>query len=455
MLANIMNSILMQFKTFISWFLAQSIKIKAVVILLLLVGGYFVFSRFTSQSAKPQYQEAQVVRESVISTITESGNVSSQSQTNIGSPTNGVISEVYVKNGDKVVQGQELFKVTSTATPQEQAAALATLLSAQANLNSANARINSLQSALFKANQAFVNDRGVLNPSDQQKADPKYIEQNAEWLQAEADYKNQSTLIAAAEASYSNASYNYAATQDSDVTAPIDGTVANFSSNVGSNVSASGTTFNNSSSSNSDSSSSTPVLVLGDFSSLSIKASVNEIDISKMKPGLKATISLDAFPDQTFVGKVESVDTIGTNSSGVVTFNTYIAFISPPKTITPGMSSSAIIQLDRHDDVLTVPSSAVQSGVSGSYVRVLKNGELTEVPVQVGLSSDTATEIVSGLKEGQNVVVSVSTPSTNAASASPFSSLGGRGFSGGFTTGAVRVGGTGATGGNRTINIVR
>lgn len=436
----------------IAGFLAKPLKVKVGVLVVFILVLFLLFSKFFSSKSKPQYEEAQVVRQNVISSITESGNVSSQTLTNIGSPTNGVLSEVYVKNGDKVYAGQNLFKVKSTATPQEQSSAYASYLSAQANLDSANAKIYSLQSALFKANQAFVNDRGVINPTDQQKADPRYIEENAEWLQAEADYKNQKTIIDSAQAAFNSASLNYAATQDSIVTAPIDGTVANFSSTVGSNVTATGITYNNSSTNNSNTTA-TPVLVLGDFSNLSIKAAVSEVDFSKIKPGLKATITLDAYPDQTFVGKVESIDTIGTNSSGVVTFNTYIKFISPPKTISPGMSASAVIQLDRHDNVLAVPSSAVLTDSNGTYVRILKNGTLIEVPVETGLSSDSATEIKSGLSEGQKVVVSISSPATTSSTSSPFSAFGNRGFGGGFTTGGARSGGAG--GGNRIINITR
>src|SRR5205823_1113568 len=130
-------------------------------------------------------------RQSIISTVSESGNIGADSQTSVTSPSIGIIEAVYVKNGEQVTQGQNLFKVRATATPQEKASAYADYLSAQNNLNSAQAKMNSLQSALFKANQTFINDKGVPNPSDLQKTDPVYVEENADWLQAQADYKNQ------------------------------------------------------------------------------------------------------------------------------------------------------------------------------------------------------------------------------------------------------------------------
>lgn len=421
------------------------LKTKVFAVIAVLVIFTFFYFFITKKSGSPQYQTAPVTRESIIESVTESGNVTSDSQTNIGSPTNGVISEVFVKNGDRVAVGQPLFSVKSTATPQEQASSYANFLSAKSSLLASQAKLNSLQSALFKANQTFVNDRGVINPSDQQKADPKYIEENADWLQAEADYKNQATVIAAQQASFNEASLAYAATQDSTVTSPIEGAVANFSLGVGSNVTATGTTFNNSNSS-SNSTSGTQILVLGNFSNLSIKAPINEVDISKVKTGDKATVTLDAFPDQTFVGRVTSVDTIGTNSSGVVTFNAYISLLLPPSTIKPGMSATAIIQIARHDDVLTVPSGAVQASNGTSSVRVLKNGVSQTIEVETGISSDTSTEITSGLKEGDTVIIgeSPATAATSQNGASPFSGLN-RGLGGFGGGGGARSGGTRAT----------
>lgn len=416
-------------------------KTKAFLAIAALVLLVFLYFLVTKKSNPPQYQTATVTKESIIESVTESGNVTSDSQTAIGSPTNGILSQVFVRNGDKVAIGQPLFSVKSTATPQEQASAYANYLSAKSSLLSSQAKLNSLQSALFKANQTFINDRGVANPSDQQKSDPKYIEENADWLQAEADYKNQTTVIAAQQASFNEASIAYAATQDSTVTSPIDGTVANFSLGVGSNVTATGTTFNNSNSS-SNGSNGTQILVLGNFSNLSIKAPVNEVDISKIKAGQKATVTLDAFPDQTFVGKVTSVDSIGTNSSGVVTFNAYISLLLPPATIKPGMSATAIIQVARHDDVLSIPSSAIQSSNGTSTVRILKGGVSQTIDVETGISSDTNTEITSGLKEGDTVIVGEApSAAPSQGSASPFSGLN-RGF-GGFGGGGLRTGGAG------------
>lgn len=398
----------------------------------IVIFGIICWMLFGQTKPHTTYQTATVAKGSIIATVSESGSVEAANEVNVVSPTDGVITAIYVKNGDSVSAGQNLFTVKSTSTPQQQAQAYASYLSAQNTLNSAKSDLNSLQEALFKANQTFVTDKGTANPDT---ADPVYIEEKAAWQQAEANYTNQQGIINQAEVSLNAASLAYAATQDSTVTAPTNGTVANLSATVGSNVIAS----NNTSSTNNSSSTSSPVLVLGNFSNLMIQVPVSEIDVTNVHAGDKATITLDALPGTTFVGTVTSIDTIGTTNSGVVTYNAYITLIDPPTTIKPGMSATAVIQTNRKDDVLYVPTSAIQTIGGSSYVRVMQNGNVSQVPVTTGIASDSDTEITSGLTTGQTIVTSeITTGGKAQQTGSPF---GGSGFGGarGFGGGVVRV----------------
>jgi len=436
-----------------NWFFKRSLRTKLLILVIIVVIGWLTIPKIlgTNKSAV-QYQTAQVTKGTIISSVTESGNISSIGQAAVGSPTSGVMTEIYVKDGDQVTQGQNLFKVKSIATAQEIASAYASYLGAQNNLQSAQAQLNALQSALFVANQKFVNDRGVANPTDQQKADPVYIEENAQWLQAEANYKNQTTAIAQAQAALNNAALSYQATQDSTVTAPISGTVANITVQPGDQVTASSGNLSSELTSSSSTSNS-PILYIGNFTAPYVKVQASEVDVPKIKAGQKATITLDAFPTQTFVGKVSQVDTVGTNSSGVITYNVFISLIAPPTTIKPEMSATVTIETARKDDVLSVPSSAIQTINGQTEVRILQNGKITFVPVTTGITSDTDTEITSGLQEGQSIVTGVMMPAaaSGSTSSSPFSGTSLRGFGGagggGGTFFRAGGGGGGARGG--------
>lgn len=171
--------------------------------------------------------------------------------------------------------------------------------------------------------------------------------------------------------------------------------------------------------------------------------SLNEVDVAKVGVGQKVTMTFDAFSGLTITGQVSQVDTIGTVSQGVVNYNVQILFDTQDDRIKPSMSVSASIITDVKQDVLLVPNSAVKTQNGNSYVLVLANvpqsasstssqGVASSVPpsqeqITTGVSNGSMTEVVSGLKEGDLVVVRT-VSGTTSASASPTqqsSSLGG------------------------------
>lgn len=393
-----------------------------IVMVVLVIGALWNF--VANKKTTPQYQTAQAEKGTLITTVSGSGTVSSGSTVTISTQATGFITNVYVKNGDSVTQGEKIADMTLDQNGlQKQSQAWASYLNAQSNLDAAKSKLNSLQSALFKANQAFINDKGIQNPTDQQKADPKYIEENADWLQAEADYTNQQNVIAAAQASVTSAWYSYQALS-STITAPASGVISGLSVSPGASVTQSSSSSN---SSNTNSSTSLGSITLP---SGSLQATVNlsEIDVIHVQVGQKVTLTLDAFPDKTFAGKVTSIDTSGLVSSGVTTYPTVITFDSADNSIYPNMAVNAKIITNVKDNVLLVPSTAVQTTNGQSTVRILKNGQLQTVAVTTGDSNDTDTEIMSGLSEGDTVVTSIVTQSTGSrATSSPFSG----GFGGG------------------------
>src|SRR6185437_8726262 len=125
--------------------------ILVVVLLLLWFAGSKVFGR---KSTTPQYQTATAQRGSIISTVNESGNVSASSQTEVTSPSDGLIQQVYVKNGETVQAGQKLFSVKSTATPQIKASAYASYENAVASYQSATQAKQAMEATLEKDRNA-------------------------------------------------------------------------------------------------------------------------------------------------------------------------------------------------------------------------------------------------------------------------------------------------------------
>lgn len=155
--------------------------------------------------------------------------------------------------------------------------------------------------------------------------------------------------------------------------------------------------------------------------------SLNEVDAAKIKVGQKVALTFDAIDSLNVSGLVAEIDALGTVSQGVVTYNVKIILDTQDDRIKLGMSVSATIITDVKQDVLIVPGSAVKTQNNVSYVEIFDqpvqiNGQgITsavpphQVPVQAGLSNDTETEIISGLKEGDQIV----TRTITAASAKP------------------------------------
>lgn len=178
---------------------------------------------------------------------------------------------------------------------------------------------------------------------------------------------------------------------------------------------------------------------------------LNEVDVSKISLGQKATLTFDAVDGLSIAGEVVEIDGVGTVTSGVVSYKVKISFSTDDVRVKPGMSVSSAIITKIAQNVLTVPNSAIKAKNSVSYVEMFDTALRTPIlgvqgstsitpprqqTVEVGVSNDTTTEIVSGLKEG-DIVVSKTITNTVANTTSSVPSLlgSGRGSIGG---GALR-----------------
>ncbi|MFA4998661.1 MAG: efflux RND transporter periplasmic adaptor subunit [Candidatus Paceibacterota bacterium] len=172
--------------------------------------------------------------------------------------------------------------------------------------------------------------------------------------------------------------------------------------------------------------------------------SLNEVDIAKIKVNQKVNLTFDAIEDLNITGEVGEIDAIGTVSQGVVTYTVKIVFDTQDDRVKPGMSVSAVIITDTRQDVLLVSSSAIKSTNGTSYVEVVDASSLPketksvsavgivlktlpkQQQVTVGLSDDTNTEIIEGLKEG-DIVVSRTVSSSTKTQQSTSNNVGGGG----------------------------
>jgi HlyD family secretion protein len=149
------------------------------------------------------------------------------------------------------------------------------------------------------------------------------------------------------------------------------------------------------------------IIEIVDPSSMELGAEVDEIDIPNVRLGQRAIISVDALPDLQLEGEVTSVSPVATEESGLMVYKIKVGFDAPEGSeLKAGMSATADIVISERSGVLLVPSRAIGEDSQGNpAVKVLANGRIEERTVVIGISDGSQTEIVSGLDEGEVVVV--------------------------------------------------
>lgn len=422
-------------KNFLNFFI-NLIKNHFLLILItsLLIGaGVFFGRQYFVLGASPQnsYQTEKVKKGTLVSAISASGQVVSANSMPVTTPLTGIIKNVFVKNGDTVEAEQKIMEVTLDSTSQQKnSQAWSSYLTAKNNVDTAKAAQYSLQSTMIIAEQKFINDAQTKGLA---ATDPTYIQENADKLAAEAKYNNQSSIIDQAQAAANNAWLAYQATNPV-ITAPIGGKVSDL-------VLIPGMVINSGSTGTGGTSASSQKVaaILTDGNPVA-SFNLSEIDVNKVKSGQKATINLDALSGKTFTGKVLNVDHTGTINSGVTTYPVTIQFDTGPDGILPNMAGNVNIIIESKDNVLLAPSNAVQTVGDQSTVRILKDNQVQTVPVTTGSSSDTQTEIVSGLSEGEEIITAIVSKSSSNNSGSPF---GGLNLGGSFGGAGMRAGGLG------------
>jgi HlyD family secretion protein len=155
------------------------------------------------------------------------------------------------------------------------------------------------------------------------------------------------------------------------------------------------------------SSTTTPVVLLANTGTVQLHGTVGESEVSKLKLGLVANVTVDALGATTrMTGKVTGIDPVATIQQGVPVYGVDVTIDIANAAIKPGMSGTASVILLSRQDVLTIPNLAVRTQGTRRYVQVLRDGQPVDVEATFGIANDTLTEVTGGdLKEGDLVIL--------------------------------------------------
>ncbi|MEK7571343.1 MAG: HlyD family efflux transporter periplasmic adaptor subunit [Patescibacteria group bacterium] len=392
-------------------------KTKRFFLLLLLLLVIFVVRQIFLSSPSHELTYT-VTRGELVDTVEASGMFMTALQKEIFSPTKGVITQLYVVNNQEVKKGEPLFHVESTATEKEKITALATYQTAVSTLTTAQQTKESLDATMWTEHKALLDaqnaknfqEDNTTNPDtddtytdlEKRSLDSALVQARKDFATAEKKYKEADSAIVAAQASLASAKRVYDETKDVTIAAPVGGTIVNLLKKVGDEVSIPET----SSESQSQKKPVLPVLMIANLANPVIIATVNESYIPRITTGQRVSVIFDALKEERFTGSVAEVDTIGTDTDGVVTYQVRIEFPDIPPTIRPKMTAIVSIETLYKSNVLTVPNSALLTQDGKTYIK--KNGKVNElIAVTTGKRGTTKTEVTSGLEEGDVILANV------------------------------------------------
>ena len=381
-----------------------------VIVLVLVLGIWYLVSK--NSNGETTYQTSVVEKGTLVSSVSASGNVLTTNTLSISTEASGVVKKVYVKDGDKVVAGQKLAEITLDSSGLESyAQGYSSYINALNGVNSAN---NSYRSAQASAEKVLDEVKG--HDSDETLA------QKETRTKIEVARDNAYDGLRQAQANLSSASFSFKSVSPI-ITAPFSGTIGSVALVEGMVLSsASSTTSINFQ----------RVAVIKGDSLPVVSVSLSEVDVPKVAVGQKVVVTLDSVVDRTFTGVVATVDRVGTTTSNVTSYTANIKLDSSSDLILPNMAATANIILNSVTDVLIIPTTAIESQNGANYAKILKNGKVELVAVELGASGDDGVEVKSGIEAGVEVVTGVSSSKTGASSSSTKSVFSGVGGGGGM-----------------------
>jgi multidrug efflux pump subunit AcrA (membrane-fusion protein) len=397
----------------------RTLVVTGIVVVLLAgagVGIWLATSGSTPPALQVTTQVTQVTTGTMRQTVATSGTIQPAEQENLNFAVSGQVTTVDVSTGQTVTAGQALAKV-------DPAALQAQLDAAQASLTAARATLSSDEASGAIASQIDSDEASVTSAQSQLTT-------------------AQTDLV------------------DATLTSPIAGTVASVSLTVGEQVSGSGGSSSpgggnssaaDSSSSSSSSSSSAQVVVVS-TDSFVVATTVDDTQVGQVKVGDQATI-VPSGSSTTYYGTVSSVGLIASGSSSVASFPVDIAVTGTPRGLYPGATASVSIIVEHLNDVVQVPTSAIDYTNGQATVTVVSTDGNQSRPVTTGVTENGFTQITKGLRPGEKILERVVTFNPAGRSGGGRSLFGGGGgltgagglpdggFGGGFNGGNLTGGG--------------
>lgn len=366
------------------WVPVGVIAIVAVVI--------FLFSQ-RKPKEEISFETVKVETGNIQNSITATGTIEPVTSVSVGTQVSGIVSKLYVDYNSVVRKGQVIAELDKTNLLSELSSAQSNLESARSEYQSQVSKLN-YQKANYQRYTTLFN-KGLVSADDYETARLSYLTACEAVDKAKAQIGVMEQNVAKAKTNLGYAT----------ITSPIDGVVLSKSVEEGQTVAAS---F------------STPELftIAKDLTNMQVVADVDEADIGNVKEGERVTFTVDAYPDDTFTGRVMQVRQEATTNNNVVTYEVVISAPNSDLKLKPGLTASVTIYTSEKTGVTCVPSKALRFTPTKETVGnrkivdvnaknkvwVLKEGSIVARKVSVGMTDGIKTQILDGVSPGESII---------------------------------------------------
>ena len=372
----------------------------AAAALLLAVGlGFLVFGGSSRVEYLTDLARVGNIEQRVVAT----GQISAVQQVDVGAQVSGQIEKLHVVLGQEVKKGDLVAEIDSTTQEND-------LETNKARLETYEAQLNSRKISLKIARTKYERERRLI-AKDATSSDKLEDAQN-ELAAAEAAVAEMESLIRQTNIAVNTAEVNLGYTK---ISSPLDGVVVSVAVEEGQTVNANQTT---------------PTIVkIADLSQMEVKIEISEGDVTKLKEGMAVSFTILSEPDVVYETTLKSIDpgmTTLTDNKITETADTTSAIYYYGKLVVPnergvlriGMTTHNTIVIGSVRDALIVPAMAVEYGGGKARVKVLDGDRVVVREVKTGLSDNLNIQIVSGLEEGEEVILATMSQSEADSSVS-------------------------------------
>lgn len=368
------------------WMLIVACVVVLAAIVYALTGG-------KKEAPVMDYETARVEKATIGNSVTATGTIEPVTKVEVGTQVSGIIDKIYVDYNSVVHKGQIIAELDKTNLMSE-------LNSAKSNLAGAKSDLD-YQRANYKRIKALY-DKELVSGNE-------YDTALLSLRQAESTYAQRKEAVSKAQ---TNLGYAI-------ITSPIDGIIISKAVEEGQTVAASY---------------STPTLftIAQDLTDMRVIADVDEADIGEVEVGQRVSFTVDAYPGETFEGQVTQVRLEATTESNVVTYEVVISASNKDLKLKPGLTANVTIFTLERNNIVSVPTKALRftptkemlnpgekiEDCQGAHKVWVREGKtLKAYAVKTGITNGTRTQIVSGIKEGAEVIVEMKAPSVDAEQA--------------------------------------